>query len=205
MNGKQDFERFAAIWFGTQDAYGRTPTAVEVKLAFAALSRWSLDEVTRGIERHFGNPDGGRFPPKPADIIRMIMGGGTEDLALRAWSAVERTIRSIGPYRSICGGDPITLCVIRDMGGWIRLCANQSERELDFSAREFVKRYAAYVAHGGAVEPPDHLPGIQERDAIASCFPDLCEAPVPMLETGNPEHREAIWYDRDVRTLEAGH
>lgn len=116
--------------------------------------------VKDAFNRHAVNPDNGQFVPKPADIVKLI-GGGTQDGALVAWSKVDKAIRSVGPWQSVCFDDPIIHAVIRDMGDWPNLC-NTGEKDYPFKAKEFETRYRGFRIKGQIGEYPRHLVGIAE-------------------------------------------
>ena len=104
-----------------------------------------------------------------------------------AWSAVERGIRSVGPYRSVVFDDAITHAVINDMGGWINLCAVDDD-ELPFKANEFQNRYRGYRTKGRLENYPGHLVGIAEGQNIAGGH--KVDAP---LMIGNPEKCQLVY------------
>lgn len=186
MDIQKDTKPFFAMWVAVHESYGRTLSPMAVKLAFRALSSWPINDIARAVEAHLSDPDAGRFVPKPADIVRHLLDDGSQDLAERAWSRVTRGIAQVGPWQSIRCDDPLILPVIRDMGGWIKLCAMESERDLSFAGKEFMRRYAAYVGRGRAGEPVDKLAGIAERDLIASGYPENVPDPIPLPGQADP-------------------
>lgn len=143
-----------------------TPFALGVW--WEACKPFDAAAVKDAFNRHAVNPDNGQFVPKPADIVKLI-GGGTQDNALIAWSKVERAIRSVGPYQSVVFDDPITMQVLKDMGGWVQTC-NSSEQELPFKAKEFQTRFRGYKTAGHLEAWPTHLPGIAEGQNAAGGY-----------------------------------
>ena len=129
---------------------------------FDTLKAWSINDIRSAFNAHIQDPDKGQYVPKPADILRYLR-GGSETQALRAWTDVERAIRTVGSYSSIVFDDVITMRVIDDMGGWIQLAGMDSQAS-PFKAREFQTRY-----QGFSLRPPDqypgHLIGITELDS----------------------------------------
>lgn len=138
-----EFGKFAEVWTQCWDFYGKSVTEGTLRLAFEALKRYELKDITIGLTRHMNDPDAGQFFPKPADVVRNI-DGSKSSRAMLAWSKVDKAIRSVGHYRSVVFDDPIIHCVIADMGGWIGL-NSITEEEMPFRAREFEKRYQGYV------------------------------------------------------------
>lgn len=135
-----------------------TPFALGVW--WEACKPFDAAAVKGAFNRHAVNPDNGQFVPKPADIVKLI-GGGTQDGALVAWSKVDRAIRSAGPWQSVVFDDPIIHAVIRDMGNWTILCATDSD-EYPFKAKEFENRYRGYRIRGDVGEYPRRLIGYSE-------------------------------------------
>ena len=88
------------------------------------------------------DPEQGRFPPWPADIVKHLAGTRT-DRSLIAWGKVLEGIRSFGGYSSVAFDDPVIHAVIQDMGGWPRLCAGSTD-ELPFEQKRFCETYRAY-------------------------------------------------------------
>jgi hypothetical protein len=151
-----------------------TKTALTVW--WMALKHYDLPAITDAVGRFLMNPDQGQFLPKPADVVRM-MHGTTVDSALLAWSMVERAVRSIGPYESVCFDDPIVNRVIADMGGWIHLGQCDEAKEWVFRAKEFQTRYRGIKATNAKFEHPRSLCGIAE----AECARNGQRLPEPLL------------------------
>lgn len=157
--------------------YGKPITSGFVDVFFDALSGYDLESVRRGLNAHVQNPDSGQFPPKPADIVRLI-DGTSQDQGMIAWSMVDKAVRRVGPYESVVFPDAIIHRVIDDMGGWIKLCNIGSEEDYKFQGLEFAKRYRAFVIAGGAAEYPKYLIGMSEADNSSR---GLKAEPKPML------------------------
>lgn len=152
---EQDREQFVALLQSTMDLYGKELGKGAIYLWWASLERFDYPAVRAAMSAWAQNPDQGQFAPLPANIIRMIE-GSTGDRGLMVWSKVEAAIRCVGHYRSIAFDDPIIHRVIEDMGGWIRLASTPSEKDLEFQAKEFVRRYQAIALAGGPKQ--DYVP-----------------------------------------------
>lgn len=74
-----DRGEFTRILAATMDVYGRQITTGFVDIFFAALAPYDLPTVREALSRHLQDPDGGRFAPKPADLIRQIALGKSND------------------------------------------------------------------------------------------------------------------------------
>ena len=154
-----DKEKFYLLINSVWSFYGKTLTPMMVQILWNALSSYDLQAVSSAFDRHLVNPDTGQFPPKPADVVRLL-DGGTEDNAQLAWAKVDRAVRLVGSYQSVVFDDPIIHAVLLDMGGWIAL-GKCTEDEWPFRAREFEKRYRGYTLRG-MVDYQRKLTGIAE-------------------------------------------
>jgi hypothetical protein len=138
---KQDFSKFlGGVWV-------------------AAMAPYSFAEVSDAITRHTMNPDSGQFMPRPADVVKML-GGTSTDVALAAWSKVERAVRSVGQYESVIFDDPLIHRVVEDMGGWVKLCSFPSEDDFVFVAKEFQNRYRGFAMRSERPPYPSGLVGL---------------------------------------------
>lgn len=155
-----DKKPFAEVVRASMDVYGRDVSPDVLRIWWAALQEFSIDEVRTGFSRYIKSTESGTFPPKPADIIRMIEGSSSDRGAL-AWAKVLEAAQRVGAYRSVCFDDPIIHNVIEAMGGWTAICAMEKD-EQPFRSAEFAKRYRTYAETGGAREYPAYLLGIHE-------------------------------------------
>lgn len=163
----EDREALSAMLAKIMTVYGKTITSGFVDVFFDALANYPLEDVRRGLNAHVQNPDSGQFPPKPADIVRLI-DGTSQDQGMVAWSMVDKAVRRVGPYQSVVFPDPIIHRVLDDMGGWIKLCNIGSEEDYKFQGLEFAKRYRALVVTGGVgADYPKYMIGIAEADNSA--------------------------------------
>jgi len=157
-----DFDRFSEGLAGVMDAYGKTLSDFTIRLWFDVLKPYGLEGIASAFRRHVFSPDVGMFPPKPADIVRM-MGGTSGDNASRAWAKVDRAVRHVGTYRSVVFDDPLIHRVIAEMGGWTALGMKRDD-EWPFVAREFENRYRGYAMRQERPDYPPFLPGIIDAE-----------------------------------------
>jgi hypothetical protein len=156
-----DAEAFTEQWLACYELYGKTCSDAAVALAFQVLSKFELEDVSRALAQHAMDPDAGRFPPKPADLVKFIT-GDPESRPLAAWTLVDGAIRGAGPYRSVVFDDPITMAVISGMGGWVQLC-EVLDKDLPFKRNEFCTRYRGFML-SAPKEFPAKLQGLNNRD-----------------------------------------
>lgn len=142
--------------------YGREMTPFLLGIFWDGLRRFEFADVSRALSVHAQDPDRGQYAPRLADITRLLE-GSTQTQGMRAWSKVERAIRSVGQYQSVAFDDPLIHAVIDGMGGWCALCATSVE-QLSFRAREFERSYAAYRLRRETPSFPPRLIGRAEAE-----------------------------------------
>lgn len=167
-----DKQKFASQLAGVYSLYGKELSDVVIAIWWRSMERFDVDAVVDAFSRHVLSPDTGKFLPRPADIAGLIQ-GGTEDSSLKAWTELERAIRTIGAYQSVEFADAITGHVIQDMGGWQEMCRT-TEKDLPFRKNEFVKRYSSYkrsgkelpsITHKGISELHNDAEGLENKKA----------------------------------------
>lgn len=154
----EDFEDFRDGISGVYGFYGKEVSGFALDVWWNALKGFDLAAIRDAFNRHLVNPDAGQYLPKPADIMRML-GGSTQDAALRAWAKVDRAVRQVGTYADVVFDDPLIHRVLHDMGGWIGL-GMKTEDEWPFVAREFENRYRGYRMRSEKPEHPRVLIGL---------------------------------------------
>lgn len=73
---KADFTKLLAA---TMAVYERQITSSFVDIFFSALGQYPLEVVREALNRHLQDPEGGRFAPKPADLIRQVVTAKASD------------------------------------------------------------------------------------------------------------------------------
>ncbi len=157
-----DFDGFSEVLEAVFELYNRPISGFATQIWWESLKQFDLPAVRLALSRHVQNPDTGQFPPKPADVIRML-GGTTQDTALRAWAKVDKAVRQVGTYASVAFDDALIHRVLHDMGGWVGL-GQKTEDEWPFVAREFENRYRGYAMRGERPDYPPVLIGLSEAD-----------------------------------------
>lgn len=123
--------------------YDKTISTALLDIYWNALLPFDIEAIKSAFQSHVQNPEGGQYMPKPADVVSYLQGSHATQ-ALGAWSQVMNALYRFGSYHSLIFDDPCIHAVISDMGGWVHLCET-TQRELPYRAREFEKRYAAYL------------------------------------------------------------
>ncbi|MFM0165684.1 DUF6475 domain-containing protein [Paraburkholderia sediminicola] len=137
-----------------------TPDTIETW--FEILKQFPLEDIAVALNRHVADPDKGGKQPLPSDVIANLR-GGSATRSLRAWTMVEKAVRTVGHYRSVCFDDAIINKLIDDMGGWVKLASTETVEDLKFRGLEFQKRYTGLMQTGGVgTDYPPYLPGAAE-------------------------------------------
>lgn len=76
IEDKADFTKLLAA---TMAVYERQITSGFVDIFFSALGQYPLEVVREALNRHLQDPEGGRFAPKPADLIRQVVTAKASD------------------------------------------------------------------------------------------------------------------------------
>lgn len=145
-----------------------------------AMQPFDFSAVADALNRHCVDPDRGQFAPKPADVVRLLRGGGKDSAAI-AWAKTEKAIRCIGSYTSVAFDDPLIHACVDSLGGWVSLCQS-TEQELPHVARRFETLYQGYRGRADAPNYPPVLIGQSESENAQRGF----KSEKPTL-IGNPE------------------
>ncbi|ADP96445.1 DUF6475 domain-containing protein [Marinobacter adhaerens] len=153
-----DLEAFDSLWAQAYEIYGKRMEPRVVYMVFQSLIAFSLADIERAISRHVTNPDTGQYPPKPADIVRLLQ-GSSQSASGEAWAKVDRAIRCVGNYRSVVFDDPKIHAAIERLGGWQKISMTE-EKEYPFLRNNFQKLYQGFT-----FQPPESFP----RKLIGTC------------------------------------
>lgn len=170
-----DKQEFAKVLEATMVTYGREYSSMVLSIWWEALKRFDLPAVRAAFSRHIQDVDVGQYPPKPADILRILQGGTTQDRAFVAWSMVDKAIRHVGGFETVVFDDHLIHYVIDQMGGWGKLC-DTPEDEMPYRAQEFQKRYRG-AWHNPPQSFPAKLVGRLEHHNRQKGFLDWLEPP----------------------------
>lgn len=156
----QDREMFGQMLAAVYSLYRQELSQGVMEMWWAALRTYDLAAVRTGFNSHASNPDGGRFLPMPADIVKAL-GGTNKDQSLLACAALMKAVREVGHYRSVAFDDPIIHRCVQDMGGWMEVC-KVNEKEAPHFERRFMDLYRAYRTRDAVPEHPAKLVGYIE-------------------------------------------
>lgn len=118
---KDQLPEFMKLITGVMDFYGRDVSDFAMDVWWQACRAFELGQVSKALSAHLMDATEGRFPPKPADLVR-VLGGTKTDRALMAWSKAFDAAQSVGAYTDVAFDDRAIHGVIEDMGGWPKFC-----------------------------------------------------------------------------------
>jgi len=151
-----DRAAFAALMTQALAFYRQDVTEFVLEVWWNACQPFGLDQVRKALTAHAVDPQHGQFAPKPADLVRQLV-GTHGDRALMAWGKVHEAMASVGAYASVDFGDAAIQAAIVDIGGWPAL-ARAEIAELPFWQKRFCDAYRVY-AQRGAPDAPRQLAG----------------------------------------------
>ena len=147
---KHDLAQFSHLMLSIGKLYSKDLSRDCLEIFWSSLKTYSIQSVRLALQEHIQDKKGGRFFPTPADILLRLQ-GDDESKAFSAWDNVIRAIAHTGSYGNVTFDDPLTACVLREMGGWIRLCRSK-ESDFVFKQQQFISKYQNYLK-----KPPAHL------------------------------------------------
>lgn len=162
--GKQ--EVFKTVIAMQSEIYGNQISSAARKIWWSILSPYTAEQIADAMERHMRDPDSGRFPPKPADLIGKITGNSKqqdisiEDAAMKEWEKIKEEIRSVGAYGRYNSDDKVSIKAIQSLGGWVALCHAPIETLDTWKRKEFISAYKIFV---NAKDLPRYAPGIGQK------------------------------------------
>jgi hypothetical protein len=183
-------DKFKEIMTMIVSNYDFELTAAALKIWWAVFKDYDEAIFERAVLAHIACPDAGMFAPKPANIMKHIIGNTKEnaqaldDRASLAWSCVEGKIRSEGSYWRMNFDDALISGAIQNMGGWKALCACTTE-ELVWKKKDFCNIYEA-VDRSNKVNDSQRL----ENHSV-NRQPEELE-PSEYVETRSIEEQQAI-------------
>lgn len=165
--------------------YRRDVSAFALSVWWQACQNFDLEQVVKALTAHAMDPEQGRFPPMPADIVKHLNGTHT-DRALVAWGKVYEAIQRVGAYESVVFDDPAIHAAVDDIGGWVAICRGDVD-DLPHLQRRFAESHRVYSRRPGHAYPCKLL-GAHEIENKAGGY----APPMPVL-IGNPNAARAVF------------
>src|SRR5690242_619397 len=102
MNDNLDEKRrFASLMTSLADYYEKSLSKGVLALYWEGLRQYDYEAIEKAAWAHTQLPDeAGRWMPKVSDLNKMLA-GRTSDQGQIAWSKVDRSVRTVGPYEDV--------------------------------------------------------------------------------------------------------
>lgn len=156
-----DKEIFGSCIGILQQLFGELKNKEVLKIYWQQLNKYGNEKFKSATFRIMETFRPTSTEPFPA-ISRFVdaIGGGIDNTAILAVSAVKEAASHIGPYRSISFGDRALHGVIEHFGGWV-IVSNWHDEEWGFNERKFIDAYKSFKPLN---KGPDYLSGLSEDD-----------------------------------------
>ena len=166
----KDFNEFSALLGTVWEVFKPDKVISDTLIAayFVALGKIDIADIKSALSKIMS---ASTFFPKPVEIINLIKGGGTDDIAFQQATTVLEAIRRIGPYRSVRFEDAVTTSVIKKtFGGWTKICKELVTDEEKWFIKNFCAAYKSFAATP-VQNIAEKLPGIVEAQNQADGYP----------------------------------
>lgn len=157
-----DKPAFVALVTDALAYYGKPVSTFTLQVWLQACQPFDLEQVSKAMTAHATDAERGQFPPKVADIVRILSGTATDRAAL-AWGKCLEAMGSVGAYTDVVFDDPAIHAVVEDLGGWPKLCRTES-KELGYVQHRFQESHRAYTGRG-QFDYPRRLAGDRSPDS----------------------------------------
>lgn len=157
-----DRKNFALLIAGVY-AYHRQPCSdALIAMYWRGCQRWNYEQVEKAVDRLTNDAEAGKFPPKIADLVRVLEGTHT-DRALLAWGKALEAMSTVGAYQDVVFDDPAVHAAIEDLGGWPKVCRTDL-KDLGYLQHRFCESHKAYTGRG-TFDYPRRLMGDRSPDS----------------------------------------
>jgi len=156
-----DRPEFARLVTSVLDYYRQDVTGFTLDVWWQACQGFDLEQVRAALTAHAMDPERGQFPPKAADVVRVLAGTRTDRAAV-AWGKAFEAMGAVGAYQDVVFDDPAIHAVVEDLGGWPKVCRTEL-KELSYLQHRFCESYRAYAVR--TFTHPRRLPGDRSPDS----------------------------------------
>ena len=158
-----DRQEFAKLIADVMAFYRQDVSKFALTVWWQACQAFDFEQVSKALTAHAMDPEHGKFPPKPSDLVRVLQGTQT-DRAMLAWGKTLEAMGRVGAYTDVVFDDAAIHAVIEDLGGWPKVCRTEMA-ELGYLQHRFCESYRAYAGRG-TFEYPRRLIGARDANAV---------------------------------------
>lgn len=141
MDNQKDF---VTALVAALDMFGKpVPSDGVIKMWIIAMDNAGITgmQAANALIQHSSNPDT-KFPPIPADVVRIVKGGTTAELESKAAAAYGFANQNVAYSRNVVFDDPNINGAIVNYGGWMAFCLEEDTPD-GVRRAQFVKAYIA--------------------------------------------------------------
>lgn len=158
---KAEFSQIIKATFSMNPNW-KMPDKDGLRMWWACLAQFSIEQVRHGFQRHITDADSGRFQPMPADVIKHMTGGNKETKEARAVFAWNKFLSNYNIYQSAVFDDPaIHYAISMVFGSWIK-AGDMMEKDMPFRRKDFISAYNAYTE---GMPYPSRMIGVFEQSS----------------------------------------
>ena len=96
-----DKKAFSKMWRAAWENVGKNITADLLRISFAALKPYTIEQIAEALTQHIRDPMSGKYAPKPANIVEKIEGVPPDIDAILAAARLKTTPLGILAYNHI--------------------------------------------------------------------------------------------------------
>lgn len=179
-----DFPQFSELLSNVLAFHRQDMSKFALGVWWQACQPFTLEQVAKALTAHALDPELGKFPPKPSDLMRLLQGTHT-DRSLIAWGKVMEAMQRVGGYTSVGFDDPAIHAAIEDMGGWPLLCQGELA-DLPFLQKRFCDAHKTYASRKGLPYPPVLIGRAEAQNRTAG------RRSTPPVLIGDPVKAQAV-------------
>lgn len=147
-----DLERFQDLLTDALAFWRQDVSTFALTVWWEACKPFEFEQVSKALSAHAVDPERGRFPPMPSDVVKALH-GTMVDRSLIAWGKLLDAMQRVGAYNSVSFDDGAIHAAVVDMGGWTAVCRSKAE-DMPHMQRRFCELHRAYSARPDIPYPP---------------------------------------------------
>lgn len=157
---KTDLPRFVELITALAAAFGKEadePMFLGYEMALDDVPIASIERAVRSAMRTC------KFMPAAVELRELSGEIPPATRAVVAFGALQKTVETVGAYRTVDFDDPIINATVRNLGGWERVCDLPASEFDTFFRKDFERVYVSLFKSGISGEQAAPLVGILDR------------------------------------------